>query len=282
MEVTLSACLVASGYTLPLLMVSAVGSDCLAQQVPNLAMGNSTWECYSCRWLLLKGLGLKHNTLRTSWRFRWSCRDRSKSLCLCCCAGAALEPAWQQLHILPAGASLAQGVTQPGCGLHLLYSRVQPMWHPAQQPPPSPSLRTATACGRRGGMWPSLGRTLLLPAMRRGICLLSLWVGVWGAGYPVPLTSPMAEAQLLPPPSQAFSPVRNTSGVIIKTQLHHSSPAQTSNYSHLRGLHLQLSHVHCDCTLCVLGMRLLSQEPECRSKQHCCLLEEITCLCSET
>lgn len=64
MEVSLSACLVALGYTLPLLMVSPVGSTCLAPQVPNSATGNSMHGRYFCCCLPSKGLGLKLGSLR--------------------------------------------------------------------------------------------------------------------------------------------------------------------------------------------------------------------------
>lgn len=81
-------------------------------------------------------------------------------------------------------------------------------------------------------------------------------------------------SQLLPPPSRTSSAVCNRAGETMKAQLHHSS--QTSDYFHPRGLHLQLSHVCCDS-----GAALLSGEAGCGSEQHGCLLEEITCLCSE-
>lgn len=108
------------------------------------------------------------------------------------------------------------------------------------------------------------------PSKGRGNC----HPGVRCVSYPAPLASPRAGMQLLPPPSHVSSPVCDRAGVTTKAQLHHSS--QTSNYSHLQGLHLQLSHVCCDS-----GVALLSGEAECRSEQLCCLLEEITCLCSE-
>lgn len=51
-------------YTLPLSMVSPVGSTRLAQQVPNSATGNSMHEHYSCCCLPSKSLGLKLGSLR--------------------------------------------------------------------------------------------------------------------------------------------------------------------------------------------------------------------------
>lgn len=128
-----------------------------------------------------------------------------------------------------------------------------PAWHSVT--PAHPPVTDAAAC---------------VPPWEEGFVTLESGC----VSYPAPLASPRAEMQLLPPPSDASSPVCDRAGVTTKAQLHHSS--QTSNYSHLQGLHLQLSHVCCDS-----GVALLSGEAECRSEQLCCLLEEITCLCSE-
>jgi len=240
MEVTLSACVVAWGYTLRLLMASPVGSSCLAQQVPNLAMGNSTQERYSCRWLPSKGLVLKGNTLGSKLTVSVIAFEEKHQACVC----TALRPGWQHASCLVWRDIPGSGATQPGmadaflmqgCTQRDARSSSPHLAHPSKRPP-----HVADTAA------PGLPRQDPAVAGNEKRDLSSLRARAWGAGYPEPLTSSRAEAQLLPPPSQAFPPACNIAGVITKTQLHRSSPAQTSNYSHLRGLHLQLCHVGCD------------------------------------